>query len=206
MKSAVIYDCEFLTQEGAMSRFWTGAHDPDPLLVQIGAVRVSLQKGFPVEEEFNCFVMPVDRYGSAVVPNNFFCELTGISAETIDREGLELEEALQKFSDFSGGNTGSYWAWGKDELFMLGMNCFIQNVKSPIQADRFGNMKSIFIKAGMSSDDVHTHSSGQLAQFFCLKEDASLRAHDGLDDALSILAALRHLERAHGLDPECLEL
>ena len=37
MKSAVIFDCEFLCLEGSQRRFWCAAIDPDPVIAQVGA-------------------------------------------------------------------------------------------------------------------------------------------------------------------------
>ena len=39
MKTAIIFDCEFLAIEGSPQRFWCGPFDPDPVVAQIGAVR-----------------------------------------------------------------------------------------------------------------------------------------------------------------------
>nr|WP_275078093.1 hypothetical protein [Pseudovibrio sp. W64] len=40
MKTAVVFDCEFLTSEGAQRRFWCAPFDPDPVIAQIGAVKL----------------------------------------------------------------------------------------------------------------------------------------------------------------------
>jgi len=42
MPTAIIYDCEFLVSDGAQQRFWCGPTDPDPVIAQIGAVRLDL--------------------------------------------------------------------------------------------------------------------------------------------------------------------
>lgn len=48
MKKAIIFDCEFLCLEGSQRRFWCAAHDPDPVIAQIGAVRLGLEGDFPL--------------------------------------------------------------------------------------------------------------------------------------------------------------
>ena len=50
MDNAVILDCEFLTAEGSRSRFWCRPCDPDPVVAQIGLVRIGLADDFPVLE------------------------------------------------------------------------------------------------------------------------------------------------------------
>ena len=42
MKTAIIFDCEFLCLEGSQRRFWCAAHDPDPVIAEIGAVKLGL--------------------------------------------------------------------------------------------------------------------------------------------------------------------
>ena len=48
MSHAIVFDCEFLTAEGAPMRFWCGPHDPDPVIAQIGLVKLGLEEGFEV--------------------------------------------------------------------------------------------------------------------------------------------------------------
>ena len=50
MDHAIVFDCEFLTAEGAPQRFWCGPYNPDPVIVQIGLVRLGLSAGFPVAD------------------------------------------------------------------------------------------------------------------------------------------------------------
>lgn len=200
MKSAVIYDCEFLTKEGAMRRLWSGMGDPDPIVVQIGAVRVSLEDGFPIEEKLKTYIKPLDRDGNVCALDPFFIELTGITEKDISREGLDLAAALEIFSDF--GEGCSYWAWGKDELYMMGLSCFIAGISPSVPAARFGNMKEVFVRGGMPEADVLSTSSGQLAEYYQLPVD--INAHDALEDALSIVAALQHLSAQGKVKPEWL--
>ena len=65
MRFAVLYDCEYLTMEGAQRRYWAGPLDPDPIVVQIGAVRLGLEGDFPILETEKIYVTPIDRFGRA---------------------------------------------------------------------------------------------------------------------------------------------
>lgn len=93
MDSVVVFDCEHLTGETSPSRFWCGPDDPDPLLVQIGAVRLSLEPPFGLGESFDCIVAPVGRDGP-VAPSPFFTRLTGIDADRIAQERLNDARVL----------------------------------------------------------------------------------------------------------------
>lgn len=43
MTTAIIFDCEFLCIEGSQRRFWCAAIDPDPIIAQVGAVKLGLE-------------------------------------------------------------------------------------------------------------------------------------------------------------------
>ncbi len=197
--AAVIYDCEFLTAEGAMRRNWCGPHDPDPLLAQIGAVRLGLDDDFPVLDTLRVFVAPLDRFGAPCSLDPYFTDLTGITSETLAAEGLPLTEALHRFASFV--HEAPMWAWGKDELTAIGISCFVAGIAPPFPANRFGNAARLLLKTGMPPDAVTTTQSNKLADWHGI-EVPGRRAHDALDDALSVAHTLRHHLRTGALTPE----
>lgn len=201
MQTVVIYDCEFLTADGAMQRFWSGPFDPDPVLAQIGAVRLGLAGDFAILDRFSVFVRPVDRAGASVSVDPHFTELTGITQATLDRDGIALADALLEFDAFSEG--APLWAWGKDEFFALAISCYVAVIPPPIPATRFHNVTRLMLAAGMPYEDVKRTRSNALAAYFGV-DPGGLAAHDGLDDALSITYAVQHLLRAGRLSPEAL--
>lgn len=108
---AILYDCEFLTAEGAQARFWCGPYDPDPLIAQIGAVRIDLQAPFDIADTQRNFVQPLDRQGAAAKLDPFFTKLTGISQDDIDRHGVDLgtaqEYAQQRSGRYASGRSSA---------------------------------------------------------------------------------------------------
>ncbi len=94
MKHALIYDCEFLTSEGSPSRFWCGPYDPDPVVAQIGVVRIGLEADFQILETLRLCVIPRNRKGERTALDPFFTKLTGIADDDIEREGISLDQAL----------------------------------------------------------------------------------------------------------------
>ena len=66
MNTAIIFDCEFLCLEGSQRRFWCAAHDPDPVIAQIGAVKLGLDGDAPILDRFSAYVRPIDRFGNPV--------------------------------------------------------------------------------------------------------------------------------------------
>ena len=109
MKTAILFDCEFLCMEGSQRRFWCAAHDPDPVVAQIGAVKLGLEGDFPLLDTYKAYVRPINRFGDRYAIDPFFTRLTGISEETIEREGVPLQEALAGLDRFSDG--GRFWSW-----------------------------------------------------------------------------------------------
>jgi DNA polymerase III epsilon subunit-like protein len=201
MRKAIILDCEFLCREGSLGRLWCGADDPDPVVAQIGAVKLGLASDFPILETVKLTVRPIDRFGAAFAVDRYFTELTGITGQDLEAEGIALAEALDGLDRFAEG--ARFWSWGKDELFMLGVSCYIAGIEPPIPARRFDNAVKLMLAAGMPAADLAKTRSGQLADYFGIAHPA-LRAHDALDDARSLALALQHLLRTGRVDAAAL--
>lgn len=195
---AVLFDTEFMTVEGALGRGWFGPGDPDPVAVQIGAVRLSLSGEVAVGETVRLHVLPRGRDGAPVAVDPYLTALTGITAETVAAEGRPLAEALDALARFADG--APLWSWGKDELYLIAVSCFVAGIAPPLPASRFGNVRALMLKAGMPAEDVARTGSGGLAGYFGVAE-APLVRHDALDDALSLAWAARHLLRTGRLAP-----
>lgn len=201
MTSAIIFDCEFLTAEGAPSRFWCGPRDPDPIVAQIGLVRLGLSGDFPVKETLCRYILPRDRHGARVPLDPLFMRLTGISEETLEAEAVPLAEALAEAEAFAAG--ARLWSWGKDEFNMVAISAYVAGIAPPIPATRFGNACSLLLGAGMPYEDLIRTRSNTLAAYYKL-DHPPLQAHDALDDALGVAYVLQHLLRSGALAAEAL--
>lgn len=199
MKKAIIFDCEFLCLEGSQRRFWCAAHDPDPVIAQIGAVKLGLEGGFPLLETYRAHISPVDRHGRRYAIDPFFTRLTGITEEIIAAEGVPLQDALSSFDSFSEG--AQCWSWGKDELNMMAISTYVAGIQPPMPASRFDNAVRLLLAAGMPVEDLAKTPSNSLADYYGV-EHLPLQGHDALDDALSVSYALQHLLRSGKLKPE----
>lgn len=198
MPHAIIFDCEYLTAPGAMSRMWCGPFDPDPNVAQIGAVKLSLEPDHGIMETFQVLIKTKDRFGRDNRLDPFFTDLTGIEQASIDRDGIAFAEALARFDSFSEG--ADFWSWGKDELTLLGISCYVEELPRMIPAKRFGNACGLLLKAGMPYADLKKTSSGRLADYYGLTS-AERQHHDALDDAKSVAVTLQHLLREKLLMP-----
>ncbi|QDU33653.1 sporulation inhibitor KapD [Poriferisphaera corsica] len=192
MKTAIVFDCEFLVTENAHRRFWCGPHDPDPVIAQIGAVKISLSDNFDCIDTFKAYVNPIDRFGNRYKLDPFFTKLTGIEQQTIDNVGVSLQNANEQLREFAEG--AKLWSWGKDELNMMAISCYIAGIEPSIPAHQFDNACKLLLAAGMPYEDIKRTPSNALADYFEL-EHPPLKGHDALDDALSITYVIQHLLR-----------
>jgi len=199
MKTAIVFDCEFLCVEGSQRRFWCAAHDPDPVIAQIGAVKLALEDDFPLLGTYRVLVRPVDRFGNWYAIDPFFTKLTGITDEAVRAEGTGLAEALAGFDSFSGG--AMCWSWGKDEMNMIAISCYVAGISPAIPARRFDNAVKLMIAAGMPIEDIARTRSNELVKYYGI-EHPPLQGHDALDDALSVAYTLQHLLKIGRLQPD----
>ena len=190
MDHTLIFDCEFLSAEGSPSRFWCGPYDPDPVVVQIGIVKLGLTGRFPILDTMRTYVVPRDRHGKRRSLDPFFTRLTGITEENISADGTSLSEALEKTDAFADG--AKLWSWGKDEFNMIAISCFVEGFAPPMLATQFGNACDLLLKAGMPYEDLKKTRSQNLTTYFGI-DCPDLRDHDALDDALSVAYVVQHL-------------
>jgi len=198
MRTAIVFDCEFLCVQGSLNRFWCGAHDPDPVIAQIGAVKLGLDGEFPLGDTYKAYVQPIDRSGNKYAIDPFFTKLTGIAQDHLDAEGVTLQAALAGVDRFSDG--ARFWSWGKDELNMVAISCYVAGIPASIPAHRFDNAVKLVIAAGMPMEDLAKTRSNTLADYYGIAHPP-LQGHDALDDALSVAYALQHLLRIGKLPP-----
>ncbi len=201
--TAIIYDCEFATAPGAPQRFWCGPTDPDPIVFQIGAVRLSMEAPYDALERFEVLIRPLDRAGRPLDLHPLNAKLTGVTDDRLMREGVTLAEALERLSAFAGRDM--MWAWGKDEFNMIAISCYVAGIEPPIPATQFGNAPELFMAAGVPLDVIHElRSNTMLAHFGLSLPDA--RGHDALGDARMVAEVIRHLLKEGRLDPGLLSM
>lgn len=198
MRTAILFDCEFLCLEGSQRRFWCAADDPDPVIAQIGAVKLGLEDDFPILDTFMVYVVPFNRHGDRYALDPFFTKLTGITEDNIDTEGVSLSEALARVDSFSMG--ARFWSWGKDELNMVAISCYVAGVELTIPATRFDNAVKLLLAAGMPVEDLARTPSNKLADYYGV-DHPPLKGHDARDDALSLAYTLQHLLNEEKLQP-----
>jgi hypothetical protein len=106
---------------------------------------------------------------------------------------MALIDALDRFKTFVG--TSTCWSWGKDELNLLAISCFVEGIAPPMPATQFGNAAALLLKAGMERDEVGRLRSHTLTKALGISHPPQ-RAHDALGDSRTLAYGLRHLLRS----------
>lgn len=192
--SIVFFDIEYTTWEGAQERLWSGPGETMEI-VQIGAVKVNLDQNLEETSSFETLVRPEKN----PVLSEYFISLTGVTQEALDREGVELSEALFEFGQFIRGTTGDAYSFGltdnnfTDEI-VLQNNCKLMQIDWPLEHVRFRNIAPFILPAlGRSAESIKY--SCDLAPSCGLPNPG--REHQALSDARNVAATVRYLMRSN---------
>lgn len=130
----VVFDLEVTTWAGAAALGWTRPREY-PEIVEIGAVRVDRSEEVRVVDRFEVLVRPQRNPRLS----NYFTDLTGISQERLDRDGVAYSEALARFAAFCGADS-LLASNGADDRWLF-ENCGYHGVSCPIPWPRFVNVE-----------------------------------------------------------------
>lgn len=187
----VVFDLEFTSWPRALEQDWSA---PGQLreIVQIGALR--LREDCTVIEEYEALVRPTlnTRLSS------YFTELTGISQQAVDHDGLPAAEALGDFLGFCRDQT--VLSYGND-MVVLGENVGWARARGEQLKHSFLDAAFVNIRPWLNTVAPATAQAnvGRLWSVLGLPKLASGQEHSALFDCYSFAAALGHL-RANG-DP-----
>lgn len=181
----VVFDLEFTSWKGALEQDW-GAPGQFREIVQIGALR--LDQDCSVVEEYEILVKPVVN----PVLSDYFTELTGISQEAVDQEGVPAAEALGEFLGFCRGQ--SVLSYGND-MMVLGENVGWARARGEEVKNGYLGAHFLNIRPWVNTlaPRTATLNVGRLWQALELPRPAAGNEHAALFDCHSFAAALRHL-------------
>jgi DNA polymerase III epsilon subunit-like protein len=181
----VLFDLEFTSWAGALEQGWSA---PGQLreIVQIGALR--LGDDYSVVEEYETLVRPVVNQRLST----YFTDLTGVSQESVDREGLPPARAFSDFLDFCQGQ--SVLSYGND-MIVLGENIGWARARGEEIKHGFLGAGFCNVRPWLNDAVPETASAnvGRLWEVLGLPTPAAGREHSALFDCYSFAAALKHL-------------
>ena len=187
MSYIIVFDTEYTSWEGCLQNGWDANKNQHREIIQISAIKYSLltQK---INSELNIFIKP------KINPqlSDYIKELTGISQDKIDSEGINFEEGLKTFISFLNG--GKCYSYGND-LSVLKENIGLLNVDYDIEDEKFHDIRPMFEKYGVPIND---YSSGELHKYFNIEMKGKI--HNALLDCHSILESIKALSnKGNGL-------
>ena len=176
----VVWDTEFTAWPGSQERSWTGPGEHREL-VQIGAVALDATAGFAEIATFERIVRP------KINPrlSQYFIDLTGITPQRVDGEGVPFPRALDDFAAFAKRWIGQVGAFGRDDV-VLSENCALHGIALPIALGRFQDLRPA-LEAAIGRTGM---MSSELPRFVGLPVPE--QAHDALGDARAIASVIRH--------------
>lgn len=119
--------------------------------------------------------------------SEYFVELTGITQGVVDTKGIDFAKALQEF--FSWSKDFQMYSWGNDDD-VIAENCKFEEVQFPFSPSRFVDARTLFTAEGSKAED---YMSSTIPRAFGV--ESTLRGHNALLDARTILDGLRLLAR-----------
>jgi len=126
-----VFDLEWTAWEGSQARRWGGPGE-EREVVQIGAVRLDAARDFAETACFDVLVVPrINRLLS-----DYFIELTGITQQAVDSDGMAFADALAAYGAFLGADTEAVYSFGGDQN-VLEHNCRLNHIPFPFSGDLF---------------------------------------------------------------------
>tara|TARA_B100000745_G_C20151001_1_gene394627 strand:- start:3095 stop:3649 length:555 start_codon:yes stop_codon:yes gene_type:complete len=171
----VIYDTEYTTWKGAWERGWSGPGE-EKELVQIGVIRVR-----DLEETDSLLLYVQPRINPVL--SDYFKELTRITQEEVDTQGVRFEAAYTTVMDWA--SDLPMYSYGPDHE-VLRINHELYKTGTVIPEKQFNDVREHFAATGV---DTSKYMSSTIPKAYGLIPP--LAGHDALNDARSILMALK---------------
>ena len=180
---AVVFDLEFTSWPGSNERNWSLPNE-DREIIQIGAVKIKTTGDMREVDSFQILVRPLKN----PILSDYIVNLTEITQEKVEKEGILFPLALSRFINFIGEHPIDILSNGGDEE-VIEENCQIHNIPFLSIFKKSTDLKIYFSEVlGISRKNC---TSGMLPELFGLNNHE--KQHDALGDARSISQALRYL-------------
>ena len=180
---AVVFDLEFPSWPGSNERNWSLPNE-DREIIQIGAVKIETTGDMREVDSFQILVRPLKN----PILSNYIVNLTAITQEKVEKEGILFPLALSRFINFIGEHPIDILSNGGDEE-VIEENCQIHNIPFLSIFKKSTDLKIYFSEVlGISRKNC---TSGMLPKLFGLNNHE--KQHDALGDVRSISQALRYL-------------
>mgnify|MGYP001080222749 FL=1 len=180
---AMVFDLEFTSWPGSNERNWSLPNE-DREIIQIGAVKIETTGDMREVDSFQILVRPLKN----PILSDYIVNLTEITQEKVEKEGILFPLALSRFINFIGEHPIDILSNGGDEE-VIEENCQIHNIPFLSIFKKSTDLRIYFSEVlGISRKNC---TSGMLPALFGLNNHE--KQHDALGDARSISQSLRYL-------------
>ena len=180
---AMVFDLEFTSWPGSNERNWSLPNE-DREIIQIGAVKIETTGDMREVDSFQILVRPLKN----PILSDYIVNLTEITQEKVEKEGILFPLALSRFINFIGEHPIDILSNGRDEE-EIEENCQIHNIPFLSIFKKSTDLKIYFSEVlGISRKNC---TSGMLPELFGLNNQE--KQHNALGDARSISQALKYL-------------
>jgi inhibitor of KinA sporulation pathway (predicted exonuclease) len=180
----IVMDLEWTAWKGSWQRHWTGPGE-EMEIVQIGAVRLA---DTPALEELSAFEILVRPRINPTL-DRYFTDLTGITQDCLDRDGVDLKTALGEFAEFIGPSTEAF-GFG-DEFTHIVTNCQLYGLTNPLTDCRCNDVRAA-VMTTLGIDRIP--NSSELPALMDFLPPGAM--HQGLSDSRCVAEALRRARKA----------
>ena len=184
----ILIDLEFTAWEDSLRTSWS-SETQFREIVNIGAVKAFIDADtVKIMDKFDVIVKP--KINS--IASDYFIALTGINNEDISK-GLSFEAALEGLLSFV-GKTNFLYANGSDYSVLM-ENMMINHLKTA-PPKIFSIRRYLSKSLGLTSAET---ISSELYKYTKFSLTLNLKSHRGVDDCLSILATIAHIQNKNFL-------
>ena len=189
--SFINFDTEYTTWEGCLQNGWTNGKKKE--IVQLSALKVS--ENFEVIAQFDRVCKPTVN----PILSEYFVNLTGITNECIQKNGVTFSELYADFKTFVNGDICCSHSWGqkftdKSDGEVMAENLQINNLPQD-ESFVFCNLAEIFKELYQKHNiNVNKQSSGEIVNILKLEDKIAglnLDVHNALYDVYSLLEGLK---------------
>lgn len=187
----IIYDTEYTSWQGSLENNWSREGEYREL-VQLSAIKIKINENhITIEDTFSEYCIPT--INSCL--SDYFTNLTGITNKTVNKLGINFNELISKFYNFSKYfNCFCYGSKLGNDSHILIENMNLNknkdiNILNWINNNHF-DIRPLF----QSVIDTKNYNSGNLYKAFKLKINTNLiKEHNSLWDVKSQFFCLQHI-------------
>lgn len=198
--SFVIFDLEYTTWKGCQENGWKRNQKKE--IVQISALKISDR--LKVLDEFNSYCQPKIN----PILSDYFENLTGITNQFIQKNGISFSEAYKKFKKFVSNDACFSHSWGKPFYDLADGNIIQENLQlynlPKDSSIRYYNIAEWFKNKYQEAQlNKFPESSGKIAKVLGKEKiltHLGLDEHNALYDVYSILEGIKSFTNQFKID------